>query len=110
MEKVWDFYYRLESYVPKAKREYGYFVLPILHRGQIIARMDTKAWRKKKKYEIKALYIEPNIAWTDAITEAVRKAVWEFARWQNLETVTVTAVQPEKKLGVIKEAFESPLS
>ena len=109
LEETWDFRYRIECYVPKAKREYGYFVLPILHKGQFVGRMDTKAWRKKKEYEIKALYLEPGVEWTGDVIEAVRKSVWDFARWQDLQTVKVTAVTPEDMLGEIKEAFESPM-
>lgn len=109
LEFTWDFFYRLESYYPEKKREYGYFVLPILHKGELVGRMDTKAWRKEKNYEIKALYQQPGTDWTPDVIESVRQSVWDFAHWQKLNTVTVTDVQPAELLGKVKEAFESPV-
>lgn len=44
-EQLFDFSYRLECYTPAPKRQYGYFVLPLLHRGQLVGRMDAKMHR-----------------------------------------------------------------
>jgi len=45
-EALWGFYYRLEMYVPKAKREYGYYVLPILRGDRVIGRIEPVHDRK----------------------------------------------------------------
>ena len=45
-EAIWGFYYRLEMYVPKAKREYGYYVPPILRGDDIVGRIEPVFDRK----------------------------------------------------------------
>jgi uncharacterized protein len=52
LEALWDFYYRLEMYVPKAKREYGYYVLPLLVGDRIVGRAEPRFDRKTRKLEV----------------------------------------------------------
>jgi len=101
LEEVFNFYYRLESYTPKAKRVYGYFCLPILHNGQLIGRMDVKAWRKEKYMEIKGFFLEPGAALNEADIAQIEAALWNFTRWHGLETWTITRSDPVS----LKERF-----
>jgi len=60
-EALWSFYYRLEMYVPAAKREYGYYVLPILRGDKLVGRIEPVFDRKTKTLAVKGLWWEPGV-------------------------------------------------
>ena len=88
-EQLFGFTYRLECYTPAPKRQYGYFVLPLLHKGQLVGRMDAKMHRKTGTLEIIALYLEDGVKVTAALEKGLTSAISEFARWQGARDVTL---------------------
>ncbi|WP_312229060.1 winged helix-turn-helix domain-containing protein [Pseudescherichia sp.] len=86
-EQLFNFTYRLECYTPAPKRQYGYFVLPLLHCGQMVGRMDAKMHRKTGVLEIIALYLEPDIKPARRLERGLTAAIEDFARWQGARQV-----------------------
>jgi uncharacterized protein YcaQ len=73
-EALWDFYYRLEMYVPKAKREYGYYVLPILRGDRLVGRIEP-VWNRKTRE------LAVNGIWWEDKPVSVTKPLRELAGW-----------------------------
>jgi len=58
-EQLLGFRYRVEIYVPAEKRQHGYYVMPILHDGQLVGRLDPKFHRDRNVLEVRKLSVEP---------------------------------------------------
>ena len=80
-ELLFDFHFRLEIYVPKEKREYGYFVMPILHGERLIGRIAPTLLRDQARLAVKAVYAEPGAPRDRATGRAVAGAIEELARF-----------------------------
>ena len=75
-EALWDFYYRLEMYVPKAKREYGYYVLPILRGDRIVGRIEPVWDRKAGELKVNGVWWQPGVK-----PVSLDKPLRELTRW-----------------------------
>ena len=91
-EQLFDFSYRLECYTPEPKRQYGYFVLPLLHRGEIVGRMDSKMHRSRGVLEIFALYLQDGVRVSQQLERGLKLAINDFARWQGATRVELGAI------------------
>ena len=60
-EALWGFYYRLEMYVPKVKREYGYYVIPILRGDRVIGRIEPVHDRKSAELRVQGVWWEDGV-------------------------------------------------
>jgi uncharacterized protein len=102
---VFGFEYKLECYTPAAKRQYGYFTLPILRRGSLIGRLDAKAHRQEKRFEVRALYLEPGVAAGEEVASDIAGALLECGRWHQTPEVVVTRTSPNKLLPLLRRAI-----
>ncbi len=86
--RLFGFDYRIEIYVPAAKRVFGYYVLPFLHDEGLRARVDLKSDRKAGVLRVMAAWLEPG---SDAAEVAAALAVElrRAADWQGLGDVVV---------------------
>jgi uncharacterized protein len=92
--ELFGFEYRIEVYTPAARRRYGYYSLPILHRGALVGRLDAKAHRKQGTFEVKALHLEPDVPVADDLVSGLASVLQECAGWHHTPEILVRRSDP----------------
>lgn len=90
VERLWDFHYRIEIYVPEEKRVYGYYVLPFLLNGDLVARVDLKTDRKAGVLRVKGAFAEPGVDMT-AVGRALGEELELVSVWKGMTDIEVTS-------------------
>jgi len=88
LERLFDFSYRIEIYVPGPKRIHGYYVYPFLVDENFVARVDLKADRSRGVLRVNAAWIEPGYDSVDVAAQLASE-LKVMAEWLGLEAVEV---------------------
>jgi uncharacterized protein len=96
-ERVFGFAHRLEAYVPRALREHGYFVMPLLAGGRLRGRVDPV--RRGRTLVARRVSVEP------AAVTAMARALVDAATWVGCDSVEVEEVAPLPLLGPLRTAL-----
>jgi uncharacterized protein YcaQ len=86
--RIFNFTYTVEIFVPKAKRKWGYYVLPFLHGERLAARVDLKADRAARRLLVLAAYLEPG-GKAGQVAAALGTELHTMQQWLGLDAVVV---------------------
>lgn len=87
-ERLFGFFYRIEIFVPEPKREYGYYVFPLLEGDRMIGRIDMKAERKASSLDVKRLWLEKGVRPSAGRLEKLDAELQRVARFVGMDRVT----------------------
>jgi uncharacterized protein YcaQ len=87
LSRRFGFEYRFEAFVPARKREWGYYVLPILEGDRFVGRLDPKLHRDQDRLEVRSLYWEPGIRPTRARRRQLDEALAVLAQRVGASTI-----------------------
>lgn len=85
--RIFGFDYKIEIFLPAAKRKWGYYVYPILEGDRFIGRIEIKADRKAGTLTVLKLWKEPNVKWTEQRYDKLEAELRRLARFIGAETV-----------------------
>ncbi len=86
-ERLFGFSYRIEVFVPEPKRQYGYYVFPLLEGARLIGRIDMKADRKRGTLDVRKLWLEPGVRPAAGRLEKLDAELQRLARFTGVERV-----------------------
>ncbi len=87
-ERLFGFHYRIELYTPAHKRRFGYYVLPFLHRGRLVGRVDLKSDRAAGTLRVHGAFAEKGID-PGAVAVGLAEELRRMAGWLDLKDIAV---------------------
>jgi uncharacterized protein YcaQ len=88
LKKIFNFDYKIEIFVPKEKRVWGYYVYPILEGGNFIGRIELQANRKNNQLNVVNFWKEDRVIWDDKRKENLDLELASFASLVGISNVT----------------------
>ncbi len=107
MNRFFDFDYALECYTPRAKRRYGYFVLPVLWGTEFVGRMDSRADRKKEILTVHSLRFENGFDEWEEFLPIFAGKLADFAVFNNCGRIDFEDVKPRKIVAPLKRLLKN---
>ncbi|ABS63206.1 protein of unknown function DUF1006 [Parvibaculum lavamentivorans DS-1] len=98
-ERLFGFDYRIEVFVPEAKRRYGYYVLPLIEGDRFIGRADVKAHRGEGRLEVKGIWLEPGMKLAKSRERAVLRALTDLGSFTGTPEIDADAALRRTKAG-----------
>jgi uncharacterized protein len=105
--QLFNFDFMIQCYTPAAKRQFGYFPLPILHRGALVGRLDAKAHRKDGVFEVKALFMENEVSLSDSLAQDLVNAIKRCAQWHKTPEVVIRKGFPEEFVPLLRNSLKN---
>ena len=81
LTRLFGFDYRIEIFVPAAKRQWGYYVYPLLEGDRFVGRIEVKSDRDKGELSVHALWPEPGVTWTEGRQAKLEAELGRLARF-----------------------------
>ncbi len=101
IEELFDFYYRWEVYTPITKRQYGYYVLPVIYKDKFIARVEPVLNKNSNELIIKNWWWEKGIILNEKMEKSIKVCLKDFAKYLgvnfNYQAVSIFEKRREKK-------------
>ena len=104
VERLFGITHRLEAYTPAAKREHGYFAMPVLHRGELVARVDPKRQGSTLVADRVTLHDDRPSTLT-----GTAQALVEAAGWVQATDIRVGTVRPAAMAPALRRAIRTVL-
>ena len=87
LEWLWGFDYRIEIYVPAAKRKWGYYIFPLLEKDRLIGRVDMKANRADHSLDIAKVWLEAGIRPSQGRLQKIEAEFLRQSRLTGMKTI-----------------------
>ena len=87
LQRLFGFDYRIEIFVPAAKRQWGYYVYPLLEGDRFVGRIEIKANRKSRALEVINFWPEPGVKWSPQRAQKLNGELQRLCRFAGADEI-----------------------